>query len=85
MPRISCDISPEDFYQNYVKARIPVMLTGCTKGWLAEKLWAFEDLLLRYGDNVTWKCDVSLKKDSPITMEMLRKRGNIQNWNCSQT
>ncbi len=73
LPRIPCDIDPADFHRDYVLPRVPVMLTGCTKGWPAEEKWSLERLLLRYGGDVRWKCDVSLKDDSPITMEMLRE------------
>ncbi len=73
MERVPCDMDPKEFYTRFMEPRIPVMLTGCTKDWPADSTWSVEKLMLRYADNFTWKCDVSLKEGSPVTLEMLRK------------
>lgn len=55
------------------------MLTGCIENWSSMKgNWSFETLLKRYGDNVTWKADVSLGKNSLVTMDMLNL--NPEEW-----
>ncbi len=59
LPRVSCDIEPEEFLRRFVLPREPVMLTGCTDNWPAATKWTMESLLSRYGDNVTWKSDIS--------------------------
>ncbi len=73
LPRVPCDMDPQEFYHKYMVPRIPVMLVGCTDDWKASKEWSFEKLMRRYGEDITWKCDVSLKDGSPVTLETLRK------------
>ena len=72
IPRIPCNISAEDFIRDYIIPREAVMLTGCVDEWKASKdKWTYKGLLARYDKDVKWKADVSLGKNSPITMEML--------------
>ena len=47
MNRISCNITKDEFLQEYVKKRIPVMLTGCQESWKARNL-TISSLLKRY-------------------------------------
>ena len=47
LPRISCDISVEDFVANYILKREPVMLTGCIDTWKATKTWTMRKVLER--------------------------------------
>ncbi len=55
--RISCDIPPKEFREQYLYKREAVMLTGCMDEWPA-KNWTFDGLLRRYeqiGSNWTIK------------------------------
>ena len=47
MERIHCNISSKLFQNKYVDKRKPVILTGCQKGWKAQK-WTFGNLFGRY-------------------------------------
>lgn len=57
--RISCNISSEDFLQEYEFTRTPVMLVGCDDDWPAKTEWTFKKLSERFenDDTTTWKCD----------------------------
>ena len=52
LPRVSCNISKEEFRQRYETPRLPVALVGCDKRWRSTKLWTKEKLLERF-DNAT--------------------------------
>ena len=72
LPRISCNISVDDFVANYIIPRKAVMLTGCIDNWHATKSWTFQNLLQRYGEEMLWKTDVSLDENSLVNdKEML--------------
>ena len=53
LKRISCNISRADFYEQYEKPRIPVMLLGCTDDWPAKEKWKDIPTLLERFDNDT--------------------------------
>lgn len=57
LPRISCDISKEDFQTQYEFTRTPVVLVGCDKEWPAKTQWTVDKLTERYHhDNITtWR------------------------------
>jgi hypothetical protein len=57
LPRISCDISKEDFQAQYEFTRTPVILVGCDKDWPAKTEWTLEKLTERYrnDDTTTWR------------------------------
>lgn len=57
LSRISCDISPEQFLQEYEFTRTPVMLVGCDEDWPAKTEWTLEKLSERFGndDSTTWR------------------------------
>ena len=57
MPRISCDIPPDQFLARYVKKREPVILVNCTKEWIAQKEWSLEKLLSEKKGNLKWRSD----------------------------
>jgi len=53
--RISCDISAEDFYEQYQKTRKPVVLTGCADNWPATTRWNVPDLVARFKNESVWR------------------------------
>ena len=55
LPRISCDISPQEFHDKYEKPRIPVMLVGCDQGWPAQRRWTKEQLAQRFSNDTVWR------------------------------
>lgn len=55
LPRISCNISAEEFEKNYIEKRQPVILTGCIDDWYATQKWTLQNLLTRYDDEMLWK------------------------------
>lgn len=64
LPRISCDISKEDFQAQYEFTRKPVILVGCDQDWTAKTEWTIEKLSERYRDDntTTWR---TKKLDEP--------------------
>ena len=58
LPRISCDISPHDFYEKYEKTRTPVMLVGCADHWPAQERWTLEHLSARFANDTTWRAKI---------------------------
>ena len=52
LPRVSCNISKEEFRVRFEMPRLPVALVGCDKRWRSTKLWTKEKLLERF-DNAT--------------------------------
>jgi len=55
LPRIPCNISRQEFYEQYELTRTPVMLVGCTEDWPAKVEWTIEKLTQRFGkDDTTW-------------------------------
>ena len=44
IPRISCDVTKNYFFERYVRRRVPVILTNCTDSWKA-KHWSFEGMI----------------------------------------
>ena len=44
IPRISCDINKQLFFNNYIEKRIAVMLTGCQEDWQS-KQWTFKGMI----------------------------------------
>ena len=55
MTRISCDISPEKFLNEYVRKREAVILVNCTKDWVAQNQWTFEKLLSEKDGKLRWR------------------------------
>ena len=45
MPRITCNMTKEDFLAQYVQKRKAVILQGCQKTWPARK-WTFEGIFM---------------------------------------
>eukprot|EP00095_Tigriopus_kingsejongensis_P005222 maker-scaffold585_size130225-snap-gene-0.20 protein:Tk05222 transcript:maker-scaffold585_size130225-snap-gene-0.20-mRNA-1 annotation:"bifunctional arginine demethylase and lysyl-hydroxylase jmjd6-like" len=73
LERISCDIDAKEFLENYVLPRKPVMLVGCIKDWVSTKTWTIKGLLQRYGQNATWKTDISYHDFSQLNGIVLNK------------
>ncbi|CAG8529479.1 13723_t:CDS:2, partial [Racocetra fulgida] len=49
LPRIDVSqVSREEFIRKYEDPGLPVVITGCTKGWAAETKWNKEELLRNY-------------------------------------
>ena len=57
MPRISCNISKEEFLSKYVRKREPVMLVNCTKEFFDQRFWTFEKLLSERDGKLKWSSD----------------------------
>ncbi len=71
LPRISCNVDPDEFLRDYVLPGVPVMLTGCPDDWPAwreEEGWNYRGMMERYGDDVYWLTDVSIPDESPVTL-----------------
>lgn len=81
MPRISCDISPDDFLTKYVQKRVPVMLVNCTNEFDKQKHWTFDKLLGEMNGKLMWTSDFhsTLEKynrydsDEPISGNLLKQ------------
>ena len=56
MLRISCSIPTEEFLYKYVKRRKAVILVNCTKEWIAQTRWSFENLLNEKSGKLWWNC-----------------------------
>ena len=63
LPRVPCTMHPDDFYRDYIVPSVPVVLTGCAESWAARD-WTMNGLYRRYGDDVTWTCQATLRDDS---------------------
>ena len=57
LPRVSCNISKEEFLAEYVRKQQPVILVNCTKDWEAQKTWTFEKFLNDGDGWSTWRTD----------------------------
>jgi len=57
LPRISCEVSREDFLAKYEFTRTPVILVGCDEEWPAKIEWTMEKLTERFGNDTetTWR------------------------------
>ena len=44
IPRISCNVTKNYFFERHVRRRDPVILTNCTDSWKA-KHWSFEGIM----------------------------------------
>ena len=44
IPRISCNIDKQLFFESYIQKRESVMLTGCQEGWQS-KQWTFKGMI----------------------------------------
>merc|ERR1712151_363575 len=56
--RISCNISREEFYEQYEKTRTPVMLVGCDEHWAAKERWTIDKLIPRFTNTSKWRCEL---------------------------
>ena len=54
------EISREDFYQNYLKPRRPVVIRGLTRNWPARDKWSLDYMKETVGDIVVPLYDLSL-------------------------
>jgi len=54
MPRVSCNMTKEEFRMRYEAPRIPVVLVGCDKKWRATKKWTKEKLFRRFDNTTTF-------------------------------
>jgi len=54
MPRISCNISKEEFRALYETPRLPVILEGCDSGWPASSKWNRKTLSERFDNETTF-------------------------------
>jgi len=61
MPRISCDISKEDFLEQYVKQKVPVILLNCTRKWKAQREWTMANLLNKNKGKLLWRNNFKIK------------------------
>ncbi|CAJ1371621.1 unnamed protein product [Effrenium voratum] len=50
LPRVSADLSVEDFLERFERRSCPVLIEGCVKTWPAMGRWHREALLQRFGD-----------------------------------
>ena len=55
IPRISCDIAPQLFRERFVKKSKPVILENCTKDWVAQNKWSFQNLLAEKDGKLRWR------------------------------
>ena len=62
MPRISCDISQDEFFRRYVKKREAVILVNCTKEWIAQREWTMEKLLNENEGRLMWRSDFETER-----------------------
>ena len=59
IPRISCNIDKQLFFESYIEKRVAVMLTGCQEGWQS-KQWTFEGMIhlkqciFLFHRNISW-------------------------------
>ncbi|XP_059079459.1 uncharacterized protein LOC131877717 [Tigriopus californicus] len=73
LDRVSCDIDPMEFVEKYVLPRKPCILVDCIKNWESTKTWTIRNLLGRYGQNGTWKTDISYDDFSQLNGIVLNK------------
>jgi len=76
VPRISCDISRENFYKNYESKRQPVVLTGCADKWSAQLHWdTIETFQQNTGTNDTlWEACTFKSYPMSIYKELMASR-----------
>ena len=74
LPRISCNISKEEFTKQYIIPRKPVMLVGCDESWEALQKWNFHHLSSRFENDTLWRASVG---DNALDEAM--EWGNIVN------
>lgn len=79
IPRISPP-SPQDFFENYVKGSKPVIISGLSDGWPAQRDWSLEYLIQNYGDTLSSaypirdsQCDVMVNRGSPLNTITVRE------------
>ena len=59
LERIPCNVSQDEFLQQYVQKRKAVMLTNCTADWVAQKKWTIQDLLDEKSGSLFWRGDIN--------------------------
>lgn len=64
MPRISCNISREEFFLKYEVPRKPVMLVGCDEEWPARTEWTYDKLAPRFANSSKWRARLGGKTES---------------------
>ena len=64
MPRISCNISREEFFLKYEVPRKPVMLVGCDEEWPARTEWTYDKLAPRFANESKWRARLGGKSES---------------------
>ena len=47
----------EEFLEQFVKKRQPVVLENCTAAWTAQQTWTAESLLMERGGSSPWRID----------------------------
>ena len=57
IPRIACDISPQQFLRKYVEKREPVILVNCSKNQAGQHQWTLDTLLSLQGGKLKWTSD----------------------------
>ncbi len=72
--RISWEINPDDFLENYMNKREPVILLGCQKNWPAQN-WTFRNILDRFPDEMTWAAIFKNSSMAEEKHEALNKHG----------
>ena len=64
MPRISCNISREEFFLKYEVPRKPVMLVGCDEEWPAKTEWTYDKLAPRFANESKWRARLGGKTET---------------------
>ena len=54
IPRVSCNLTKEEFRERYETPRLPVALVGCDKNWRASKVWTKDKLFKRFANDTTF-------------------------------
>lgn len=58
MPRIACNLTRQEFYEQYEVPRKPVMLTGCADKWPAMTEWTYDKLANRFSNYSLWRARI---------------------------
>ena len=53
----------EEFLEQFVKKRQPVVLENCTAAWTAQQTWTAESLLMEGGGSSPWRVDYAIDSD----------------------